>query len=167
MHLALTGLFRARWTDRIHEEWITNLLEKRPDLTREQLDRTKNLMNAHVLDCLVTGYEALVGALELPDRGDRHVLAAAIRAGADLIVTCNTDDFPVACLEPYGIETQHPDDCLTHLLDLSPGAVCGAAKRHRESLRKPPKSVEEHLDILARQQLPQTVGRFREFAQLL
>lgn len=79
MHLALTDLFRAKWTDQIHDEWIRSVLEQRPDLRREQLERTRQLMNAHVRDCLVTGYEDLIPALSLPDPDDRHVLAAAIR----------------------------------------------------------------------------------------
>lgn len=44
MRLALTDRFRARWTEDIHEEWIRNVLVNRPDLTREQLDRTRTLM---------------------------------------------------------------------------------------------------------------------------
>ncbi len=78
MHLALTDLFRARWTNAIHDEWIQALRETRPDLKPEQLERTRQLMNAHVRDCLVTGFEGLIPALTLPDPGDRHVLAAAI-----------------------------------------------------------------------------------------
>lgn len=167
MHLALTDTFRARWTDRIHQEWIRSLLANRPDLTNEQLERTRNLMNAHVMDCLVAGFEPLVAGLELPDADDRHVLAAAIRAGADVIVTFNLSDFPDRCLGLYGIEAQHPDDFITHLLDLAPGAVCVAAKRHRDSLRKPAKTVAEYLDCLARQQLPQTVARLSQYAEVL
>ena len=45
MHLALSGLFRARWSAAVHGEWISSLLEKRPDLTREQLERTRHLMD--------------------------------------------------------------------------------------------------------------------------
>jgi len=59
MRLALTDLFRARWTEDIHDEWIRNLLEVRTDLTREQLERTRELMNANVRDCLVEGYQNL------------------------------------------------------------------------------------------------------------
>lgn len=167
MHLALTDTFRARWTDRIHDEWIRSVLENRPDLKKEQLERTRNLMNVHVRDCLVAGFEPLIAGLQLPDADDRHVLAAAIRAGADVIVTFNLDDFPDECLAPYGIEAQHPDDFITHLLDLAPSAACVAAKRHRESLRKPPKTVAEYLDCLAAQQLPQTVARLTEYAEVL
>lgn len=80
MRLALEDLFRARWTDRIHEEWIASLLHKRSDLTRAQLDRVRALMNRHAPEALVTGYERLIKRLSLPDPGDRHVLAAAVTA---------------------------------------------------------------------------------------
>jgi hypothetical protein len=167
MHVAVTNIFRARWSDRIHDEWIRNLLRNRPDLKPRQLERTRALMNAHVLDCLVTGYEALIEGLQLPHANDRHVLAAAIRAGAEVIVTFNLDHFPPKCLKPYGIYAQHPDLFITHLLDVAPGIVCAAAKRQRESLRNPPKTVEEYLVSLARQQLPRTVARLRQHAKLL
>lgn len=167
MWLALTGLFRARWSDTIHEEWISNLLAGRPDLTRERLERTRELMNRAVPDCLVTGYEDLVAGLALPDPGDRHVLAAAIRGGADVIVTFNLADFPAEPLAPHRIEAQHPDDFIAHLLDLAPGPVCAAVKKHRQSLKNPPKTAEEYLATLARLSLPQTVARLRSFAELI
>ena len=84
VHLAIGDTFYARWTDQIHEEWIRNVLANRPDLTKVQLERTRNLMNQHVRDCLVTGYEPLIATLDLPDPDDRHVLAAAIRTGANV-----------------------------------------------------------------------------------
>jgi predicted nucleic acid-binding protein len=167
MHLALTDLIRARWTNVIHEEWMRAVLANRPDLKREQIERTRDLMNAHVEFCLVDGYEALIPGLTLPDPDDRHVLAAAIRAGADVIVTFNLSDFPPAVLAPLGIEAQHPDEFITHLLDLSPGPVCAAAKRQREALRNPPKTVAEYLATLARLSLPQTAIRLQAFAELI
>jgi hypothetical protein len=81
MYLAMTDLFRAKWTDAIHEEWMRNVQADYPDITRAKAERIRDLMNAHVRDCLVTGYEDLISALTLPDPDDRHVLAAAIRAG--------------------------------------------------------------------------------------
>jgi len=87
MWLALTDLFKAQWTEEIHAEWMRNVLKNRPDLTPEQLTRTKNLMNANIRDCLVTGYESLITAIDLPDPRDRHVLAAAIHSQANVIVT--------------------------------------------------------------------------------
>jgi hypothetical protein len=167
MHLALTDLFRAKWTDAIHDEWSRSLLEDRPDLTCEQLERTRALMNAHVRDGLVTNNEALIPSVTLPDPDDRHVLAAAIRGRADVIVIFNLDDFPSDALGRFGIEAQHPDDFIVHLLDLAPGTVCAAVKRQRESLRNPPKSAAELLATFESQSLPQTVARLREFIDLL
>jgi len=80
MQLALTDVFRAKWTNRIHDEWIRNLLQNRPDLKREQLEKTRRLMNAATRDCLVEGYDDLIESVKLPDEDDRHVLAAAIHA---------------------------------------------------------------------------------------
>lgn len=167
MYLAGTDLFRARWTTEIHEEWMRSLLANRPDLTRERLERTRDLMNAAVIDCLVDGYEELIPSLALPDPNDRHVLAAAIRVGADVIVTANLADFPADVLARYGIEAQHPDDFVRHLIDLAPGPACAAVKRHRDSLKNPPKSVEEYLETLSRQSLAESVAALRQFADLL
>ena len=165
MHLAMSNLFRAKWSDEIHAEWIRNVLKERPDLTHEKLQRTRQNMDKNV-DGLVTGYESLIPGLSLPDEDDRHVLAAAIRAGADVIVTFNMKHFPAAYLNQFGIAPQHPDEFVFHLIDLNPDAVCEAAKRQRASLKNPPKSVTEFLEIMEQQRLPKTaefLRRRREF----
>lgn len=167
MYLALTDLFRAKWTDAIHEEWMRNVQRDHPDLNRAQVERVRDLMNAHVRDCLVTDYEGLIPALQLPDPDDRHVLAAAILGRAEVIVTLNLKDFPAETLAHFGIEAQHPDEFVSHLLDLDAGAVCLAVKRQRESLKKPPKTAEELLAAFEQCGLPQTVARLREFVALL
>lgn len=158
MRLALTDMFRARWTDDIHDEWIRNVLESRPDLTRKQLERTRGLMDANVRDCVVEGYQSLIPGLELPDPDDRHVLAAAIRANASVIVTFNLKDFPAEQVGRYGVEAQHPDEFIAHLIDLNQAKVCASAEEQRRSLRNPPKTVEEYLETLLRQGLPQTAA---------
>ncbi|MGH9481714.1 MAG: PIN domain-containing protein [Terriglobales bacterium] len=163
MHLALTGLFRARWSAGVHEEWITALLRNRPDLTREKLERTRRLMDKAAEGALVTGYEGLIEAIQLPDANDRHVLAAAIRGGAEVIVTANVRDFPEAILARFGVEAQHPDEFIAYLLDLSPGLVVAAAQRHRQSLKHPSKSVREYLEMLERETLTRTVAGLREY----
>lgn len=157
MHLALTDLYRAKWTDRIHDEWIQSLLKVRKDLKLSQLERTRKFMNMHVRDCLVEGYEKLIPSLTLPDPNDRHVLAAAIRASASIIVTYNLKDFPKPALKEFGIEAQHPDKFITHLIDLSPYLVFGAVKRHRQSLKLIPKNQKEYLETLMQQSLNETV----------
>lgn len=115
MRLALTDLYRARWTDMIHDEWTRNVLKQRPDLKAEDLERTRSLMDAHVRDSLVTGFEHLIPAVELPDADDGHVVAAAIHGGASLIVTFNLKDFPPERLKPYNLAAQHPDDFIFDL----------------------------------------------------
>ncbi len=167
MRLAMTGLVRARWTNHIHDEWIRNVLVNRPDLDARQLQRTRELMDAHTLDCLVTGYEKLIPGLSLPDRNDRHVLAAAIRANANAIITFNLKDFPSPALDEYGIEAQHPDEFVTHLIDLDFRLVCEAIRRQRQSLKNPARSASELLDTLRVIGLSQSVLKLREFVVLL
>ena len=162
MHLAIVGLFRAKWSADVHEEWISSLLKNRPDLTREKLERTRMLMDKHAVNALVTGYEDLIPGLHLPDPNDRHVLAAAIRGHADVIVTMNLRDFPAATIGSFGIEAQHPDEFVLHLLNLAPGVVVAAAQNHRQSLKNPPKTVAAYLKTLERQGLTQTVSVLRK-----
>src|SRR5437867_10376806 len=130
MHLALTGLFRAKWSADIHEEWISALLRNRPDLTRDKLERTRMLMDQHATDALVTGYQELIPGLELPDPNDRHVLAAAICARADVIVTLNIRDFPLTAMTAFGLEAQQPDESIRHFLALAPAIIAGGAQEH-------------------------------------
>ncbi|WP_255568657.1 PIN domain-containing protein [Comamonas sp. NLF-1-9] len=129
MHLALSDLYRARWSDMLHDEWTRNVLASRPDLTQEQLNRTRQLMNAHVRDSLVTGFEYLIPSIKLPDPDDRHVVAAAIHSGASLIVTFNLKDFPFDALKPCNLAAQHPDDFIVDLLDLHPAPASASATR--------------------------------------
>ena len=167
MHLAVSGLFRARWTARIHEEWICSVLERRPDIPRGALERTRYLMDANVPDCLVGGYESLEAGLHLPDAKDRHVLAAAILCQAGTIVTYNRKDFPDSVLAPLGITAQHPDQFIEHAFDLHPIAVMKAVACHRASLCKPALAVEELLDCYLRQGLATTVALLRANADFL
>lgn len=167
MRLALTDLYQAKWTKDIHREWMYNLLKNRPDLTQERLESTRAKMDLNVRDCLVIDYEELINNLKLPDPDDRHVLAAAIKANAQTIVTYNLSDFPASAVSKYGIDAQHPDDFLRHLLDLSPSRVIRTVQETRLSLKCPPKNCEEYLAILEKQSLPQTVAYLRDYEYLI
>jgi predicted nucleic acid-binding protein len=166
MELALTDSFRARWSEEIHQEWIRNVLKKRPDLNESQLIRTKAFMDANVRDALVTDFDSLIPSLKLPDKNDRHVLAAAIRCSAGVIVTFNLKDFPSDYLSTFGVEAQHPDEFILYLLDLYPVQVCSAAEKVRQRLRNPVMNPEKYLENLLRQSLPQTVSRMKELGYL-
>jgi hypothetical protein len=167
MRLSVTGLFRARWTDRIHEEWIGAVLRNRADLQREQLERTRELMDEAVPDCLVTDYEGIESTLVLPDPDDRHVLAAAIKCGAGTIVTYNLKDFPDAVLAPLGLCAQHPDEFLEHAYDLDPVAVCKAVRDARAALKNPPVGARDLLDIYQGLGLATTVAALRSHIDTL
>ncbi|MGE0468162.1 MAG: PIN domain-containing protein [Nitrospira sp.] len=167
LELALTDLFRAKWSSHIHDEWIRAVLQDRPDLTAVQLRRTRDLMDLHARDCLVEDFEDLIPSLTLPDSNDRHVLAAAIRGRADVIVTYNLTDFPEKELQKYGITPQHPDEFLLHLFNLGPSLICAAASTHRARLKHPPKTTTEYLDTLERQSLTQFVAALRPHAARL
>lgn len=167
LELALTDLFCAKWSSQIHDEWIRAVLEHRSDLTAAQLRRTRDLMDLHARDCLVEDFEELIPSLTLPDPNDRHVLAAAIRGRADVIVTYNLTDFPDKELQKYGITSQHPDEFLLHLFNLAPSIVCAAVSTHRARLKHPPKTTAEYLETLERQSLTQFVAALRPYATRL
>lgn len=166
MRLALTDLFRLRWTDRIHAEWMRHLVAD-GRITQASAEHLRDLMDQHARDAKVEGYEALVEAIVLPDPDDRHVLAAAIHCGADAIVTFNMEDFPVDVLASHRLDVIHPDDFICYQIDLAPGRCVAALRAQRMALRRPPYGVDQFLDILLRQRLPQTVERLREFEDLL
>ncbi len=168
MQLTLADLFRARWTDQIHEEWMSNLLENRPDLTRDKLEKVRDLMNAHARDSLVTGFEPLIPLmLGCPDPDDRHVIAAAYHCRADAIVTFNLKDFPAAALAPYGLEVIHPDDFIRYQLDLDLARVLESVRTCRERLKNPAKAIHDYLDTMEAQTLPKTVAELRRYATIL
>ncbi|MFZ4214895.1 PIN domain-containing protein [Pantoea endophytica] len=152
----------------IHEEWIRNVLLNRTELNRAQLERVRALMDRHVPDALVTGYQSLIESIRgLPDEDDRHVVAAAIVAQAEGIVTFNLRDFPDEVLSVWNLRAIHPDSFITDLTDLNITVVIDAARRQRASLLSPPFTPDEYLDCLLRQQLPETVSRLRPLAALI
>ena len=167
MHLAMTDLFKAKWTNQIHEEWIRNVLIQRPDLNKKQLERTRDLMNLHALDCLVDGYQKMISELALPDSNDRHVLAAAIHASASKILTYNLKDFPNKILNQFKIEAQHPDNFLCELINSDSMAVCSAIRKLRTGLKKPPIHAEQYLATLEKQRLSQFVLKLKNFIDLI
>lgn len=165
MRLTTEGVFLARWTDAIHDEWIRNVLKQRPDLTRQQLERTRTLMDLHAEGSLVEDFEDLIPSLSLPDEDDRHVLAAAIAAGANVIVTFNLFDFPAESLDEYGLQALLPDPFLANLLKTSPDEFLIALRNHRMALKNPPKSPEEYLTTLAALGLTETVRLLKPYKE--
>ena len=162
IRIAQAGLVQAKWTDRILDDMFDNLMANRPDLRPAALDRTRHLMNAAVRDCLISGYEPIVAGLDLPDPDDRHVLAAAIRAHAQVIVTTNLKDFPPTYLALWDIEAKHPDDFVLDQLDLDPAAIIGAVSAIAATWRNPPGTAPDVLERLETSGIPGSVDALRK-----
>jgi hypothetical protein len=160
VRLAVAGLCQAKWTDEIHDEWTRNL-SANDGIPIQQLERTRRLMNAAVLDCLVTGYAERVPTLTLPDPDDRHVLAAAVECGAEVIVTKNFADFPQAYLDHFGMRAVHPDEFVLGLLAADPGKVLQALREQRAAYRNPALGPEVLVVALERCELSRTAALLR------
>ena len=161
MYLALADAFSARWTAQIHEEWIRNVLKTRPELTRAALERTRQLMDKHALDAIVEDYQWLIPTLQLPDADDRYVLAAAIHAQAEVIVTWNLKDFPAHSLNPFGIEALNPDQFLLSIWSSRRVQILDGLRTQRASLKNPPQTAAQFLESLQRQNLTRFVEALR------
>jgi len=162
MQLATTGVFRAKWSQQILDE-LRTVLVGRQGKPADRVDRMIALMLEHAPDPLVTGFEPTIAGLVLPDPADRHVLAAAVHGGADVIVTCNLRHFPEAVTNPLGVEAQHPDEFIANLIDLHPGVVIASVHTILERLKHPRLTPAALLDSYARNQLVRTAVQLREF----
>lgn len=153
VRLGVSGALRPRWTPRIEQEWVENLLDHRPDLSRARLERTCALMHRAVPEGQVeVGDESAVGAL--PDPDDRHVLAAALASGAEVLLTFNEEDFPVS-LVPAPLIVCHPDRFLVRCLQVQAGEVIAAAQGILRTLNDPQLSPTDFVDGLRRAGLPE------------
>lgn len=132
VRLAQTGLFAARWSDAILDEMIESILEREPSVDRSRLERTRQLMGEAVRNGIVTGYEGLIEGLKLPDPDDRHVLAAAIRASARVIVTLNQTS-PPNTSSPIRSRPRAPTISCSTLVDLAPATVAAVPNRSTPS----------------------------------
>lgn len=167
MFLAAFGTFRPLWSDDVHREWTAALARDRPDLDANQIARTRALMEAHVPGAMVTGYQARIANLVLPDANDRHVLAAALHGKADVIVTTNLKHFPAAVLATHGITAQLPDLFIHGLIAADIDSAMQAFAADRARMANPPKSVDEYLAGLESSGLVETAAALRNVADLL
>ncbi len=160
------GLFRARFTEEIMYEWTKNLVQQKPEL--EESVKSQALMIRKTFDeCFVTGHMSLIDGLEMPDKDDRHVLAAAIRCSAQVIVTENRRDFPPDLLEEYDIEALGADDMLVSTYELFPVEAARALGRLRRRYKNPSMTVSEFLLDLTRAGLPKLAAVARRDIEAL
>ncbi|MFC4872070.1 PIN domain-containing protein [Negadavirga shengliensis] len=162
LSLAEDDLFKPFWSKAIHQEWRRNLLENRPDLDPQRIDRTIDLMNQAFPDAEIEGYENRIAALSLKDPDDRHVLAAAVEANADYLVTANLKDFQTPSLQPKGIQIIHPDAFVCQLSSQHRDAVFKSFVKLVSRLENPPQSKATVLSTLEKCGLTETVRVLRE-----
>ncbi|MEU5690710.1 PIN domain-containing protein [Actinosynnema sp. NPDC020468] len=145
LSIAESGLYRPLWSTGVLEELDRNL--RRRGVAEHQVRHLREQLGSVFPEAEVTRYADLVDAMT-NDPKDRHVLAAAIRGGAEVLVTDNLRDFPASSFESYDIEVVHQDDFLLDQLDLAPRAVHRALRTQVSRYRHSPRSVAELLDIL-------------------
>ena len=158
LHLADTGLYYPKWTNEIHEEWMHNLLLNPPDLKPSSLKAAKRAMNLAFPDADIKGFFHRIEELQLPDNDDRHVLAAAIQAKADFIITFNVKDFPEKYLASFTVKSIHPDDFIVELIHQDKEAALKAFNNQVANLKHPSMTKEEVLNSLKKCGLKKSVN---------
>jgi hypothetical protein len=168
LSVAATGLFAAKWTQHIEEEWMRSL-EARTGKPPGSFAVRRDAMREAVPDWEVPteAWSRIAPCLTLPDPSDVHVLAAAVAGHADCIVTSNLRDFPEVALVPFGIQAIHPDEFLVAQMDLDQLAVLAAFKEQRQRLRNPAFTPQEFADALERNALVLTAQRLGQAAALI
>jgi predicted nucleic acid-binding protein len=161
IRISQAGLVQARWTNEILDEMIRALARNRSDIPPDKLDRLRQLMNGAIRDGLISGYESLVEELKLPDPADRHVLAAAIKAGAQVIVTANLKHFPAAALRQWDVEAKSPDGFVLDQVGIDGRTVAACVQQSADSRTRPPQDIEDVLTQLERDGLLESIAALR------
>lgn len=147
---AEAGLYIPYWSQAILDGCTRNLVGKRK-MTDDLAINLQTAIKEAFPDAMV---EVPAGLAEVMtnDPGDRHVLAAAVKAKADVIVTSNLKHFKAEDLATWNIEAQHPDAFLMHLYDLYPDSMVQVVQRQFKALRKkPPRNFAELLKMLSKE----------------
>lgn len=147
-------LYTPKWSEHIFEEWANVM--RRKGVSEEEVSKRTKKANLAFPDAFVPNYSELIPGLKLPDKNDRHVLAAAIKTNANVIVTNNIKDFPKDYLLSFGLSAKTADDFLTDIIDLNPERATKAFKEMVLYRRKPDLDEFEVLDRLRNRGLKDT-----------
>lgn len=145
LRAASAGYVQVYWSEQLLDEATRNLVADNA-MTTEQATRLRSAMSAAFPEAMVSGHESLIAGMK-NDEKDRHVAAAAVKAGAQVIVTMNLSDFSTL---PDGIEAQHPDEFLCNLFDLDPEGLTELVRSQASDYKKPPRTFEDVLGTLAK-----------------
>jgi predicted nucleic acid-binding protein len=159
LRTAIAGLYHAYWSDDILEEVGRVLV--RLGVDEERARRRIATMKAIPAVTVVTGYQALIPVMPCAE-GDRHVQAAALLAGAELIVTNNLADFPPSALSQYNMQAKIADEFLLDCFVLDPSLLADVVRRQAADLQHPPMTMDEVLAGLEKQ-VPRFVSALWQF----
>lgn len=152
LRVAEAGLYRPHWSNAILDEVERNLiqiLEKRgDDAADRKIAYLLAELRAQFPEAIVIGHELLIPTLT-NDEKDRHVLAAAIKAGAQVIITNNLRHFPASALAAHNVEALTPDAFLCDVFDLYPETIAAILHQQAADMRQP-KTVDDVLRGLQR-----------------
>src|SRR5664280_2247457 len=140
LRLAEREMYRPVWSGRILDETKRAVKTLHPELSAEQIKHRFDCMDEAFEDASVSGWESLESSIDLPDENDRHVVACALVAGADAIVTNNIRDFPDQILAPLNIEVIRLDDFLLDIFDLAPEEFAAVIREQVNDAMYPPLS---------------------------
>ncbi len=149
-------LYTPKWSEHIFEEWKKVMKEK--DISEEEINKRIEKANLAFPDALVQNYKGLINHLDLPDEDDRHVLAAAIKTNANLIVTNNVKDFPEVYLQSFSLNAKTADDFLTDIIDLNQEQTIAAFKEMVLNKKNPKMDEFEVLNQLRKAGLKDTAN---------
>jgi hypothetical protein len=158
LRLAEAAAYRPLWSADVFAELRRNLIDR--GIQPERADRRIGQMSRSFPDALVTGYESLIDGMANHPK-DRHVLAAAVRANAEAVVTFNLKDFAEPALKPYDITAIHPDEFLLDQLDLYPGLTMDVLRHQAASYRRVPNTLPDILVLLERTGVPKFAAEVR------
>jgi len=167
LSLAEAEFFRVRWSARILDETERAIAKQLHDRgsadSAERAVRARRAMERAFEDASVSGYERLIGGLgPLPDPNDAHVIAAAVKTRASVIVTDNVRHFPMEVLAPLDLEAKPADAFIADTIGLDTGRAVAAVRRLRERLQKPEKTADMLLLDMEARGLTQTVDALRD-----
>jgi len=158
-------LFTPKWSKHIFSEW-ENVM-KRKGISDEEIKKRLNKAQLAFPDALVDNYESLVNTLELPDEKDRHVLAAAIKTNANIIVMNNMKDFPKKYLASFGLTAKTSDDFITDTIDLNTDVALEAFRALVLNRTNPNLDEFEILDRFRKNGLIDSAKARKEFNSLI
>jgi predicted nucleic acid-binding protein len=154
--LSVYDLYSPKWSSKLQEEFSAIFDKKKLGISAEKIESQVRMMNKACPDALVMKYESLIESIKLPDENDRHIVAAAIKCNANVIVTYNLKDFPNEYLKSIGLFAVDPDSFIADMIDLSPEKCCDAFREMVLSKKKPPYDEPQYLEVLKRNGLIQT-----------